>query len=74
MSIQSILFGGYIVGVVVCFGPAAVETNKAIQERYLQCRAEAKRPEYCQPFGEELSLLKAMAWPLWLSYQVAQAV
>jgi hypothetical protein len=67
----------YVVMVVVCFGPATVQSERARAEYQAQCRAEragdAEGLRWCPVGGPSASdgLGKAMAWPLWLSYMAA---
>ncbi len=61
----------YMIMFLVCFGPATVDTEKAIAEHKAEC---AKSPQTPCPLGPSMSdgAFKAMFWPLWLSYKVAK--
>ncbi len=67
----------YIVGVVLCFGPATVQSERAQAEYRAQCRAErtgdADGLKWCAVGGPNVSdgAPKAIFWPLWLSYLAA---
>lgn len=60
----------YILGMIVCFGPATVESEQADRDHDAIC---APQP-LCHGFGPSVGdgLLKAMFWPLWISYKVAK--
>jgi hypothetical protein len=61
----------YALAVVVCFGPATVESERAQQEHKAEC---AKTPQQPCTWGPMLSdgLPKAIFWPFWLSYKLAK--
>ena len=60
----------YGIGVIGCFGPATVESERAMNEHAATC---TPRPS-CEYFGPSISdgIFKAMFWPMWLSYQAAK--
>lgn len=60
----------YGLGVIVCFGPATVESEIAKREHSETC---IPKPN-CVYFGPTKidGVLKAMFWPMWLSYHVAK--
>lgn len=69
---------GYAVAGLICFGPAAVEEDALEVAKKAEC--EADRAEVyvhtCKSWArnEFRPLLKAMAWPLWLSYRTAARI
>lgn len=60
----------YVIGVIVCFGPATVQSEQAKDEHMATCEPQP----HCRLFGPKASdgLFKALFWPLWLSYTVAR--
>ena len=67
----------YVVGIVVCFGPATVQSERARVVYQAQCRAEragdAEQLRWCLVKGPSHvdGMPKAIFWPLWLSYMAA---
>jgi hypothetical protein len=67
----------YIVGAVLCFGPATVQSERAQVEYQAQCRAaragDVDGLKWCPVGGPNISngVPKAIFWPLWLSYMAA---
>jgi hypothetical protein len=67
----------YVVAAVICFGPATVQSERAAAEYRAQCRAERAGDtdglKWCAVGGPNISagVLKALLWPLWLSYMAA---
>jgi hypothetical protein len=68
---------GYLAMIIVCFGPATVQSEKARAEYQAQCRAEwahdSEAVRRCQIGGPSVTdgAPKALFWPLWLSYTLA---
>jgi hypothetical protein len=68
---------GYLAMIVVCFGPATVQSEKARAEYQAQCRAEwahdLEALRRCPIGGPSVTdgAPKAIFWPLWLSYTLA---
>lgn len=71
------LFAAYALAAVVCFGPATVQSERAQEEYRARCRAEKAGDKdglvWCDVGGPSKSdgLPKAMFWPFWLSYMLA---
>lgn len=69
----------YAVMVVLCFGPATVQSERAAAEVRAQCRANnegrTEEQKMCDFIGPRMSdgLPKALFWPLWLSYTAASS-
>lgn len=67
----------YVLGAVLCFGPAMVQSERARDEHLQRCKAERANDKealkWCPAFGPSPSdaFPKAVAWPLWISYTVA---
>jgi hypothetical protein len=67
----------YLVMIVICFGPATVQSEKASAEYQARCRAEkagdAEAVRWCSLSGPSIAdgAPKAIFWPLWLSYVAA---
>ena len=59
----------YLLGFVVSFGPATHESERAEDAHKATCTPQPN----CQMFGPQRSdgALKAMFWPLWLSYRIS---
>lgn len=64
---------GYVVIVVVFFGPAQVETERADEASYQRCVAE-RGAMNCTSWGSGAGIFKAVLWPFWLSYKAAEAL
>ena len=67
----------YVLGAVLCFGPATVQSERAQAEYRAQCRTEragdTEGLKWCAVGGPNISdgAPKALFWPLWLSYMLA---
>ena len=63
---------------MICFGPATVQSEAARKEYMAQCLSESagepERLRWCGIGGLSASegLIKAVLWPLWLSYMAAK--
>lgn len=72
------LAAAYGAGIVLSFGPATVQSERAAAEFKVQCRAErqgdTEGQKWCAVTGPNMTdgLAKAMAWPMWISYTVAK--
>lgn len=71
------LAAAYAAMVVICFGPATVQSERARDKHIAACRAmhegDKDRQDWC-PLGAPSTadgLPKALFWPLWLSYTAA---
>jgi uncharacterized membrane protein len=68
----------YWLGVVVCFGPATVQSEDAQREHREQCAraytVDRLSVNACAAAGPSHTdgLWKAMLWPLWVSYTIAK--
>ena len=79
MSEKMIAFAAaaYALVGVVCFGPATVQSENAMDEYRAKCMVERAGDtdalRWCRIDGPSASdgLHKAIFWPLWLSYMVA---
>lgn len=60
----------YVVGAIISFGPATVESENA---EYLHEATCSPQPS-CRAFGPSAStgVFKAAFWPMWLSYSIAK--
>lgn len=65
--------GLYLLGAVVCFGPATVQSERSRDEHRAECARTPALPCAYGPMPSD-GLFKAMFWPLWLSYTVAKGV
>ena len=72
-----IFVAAYAVMVVLCFGPATAQSERAQVKHIAECRAahegDRDRQALCRMYGPMPSdgLPKALFWPLWLSYTAA---
>lgn len=62
----------YLLMMVVTFGPATIESERAMEAYKKECAAEGK-PCVWGPSRSD-ALFKAMFWPFWLSYKAAEAM
>lgn len=75
--VMMIFVAAYVVMIVLCFGPATVQSERAREQHLAECRAvhegDRDRQALCGASGPMVSdgLPKAMFWPLWLSYTAA---
>jgi hypothetical protein len=77
LSIQVCFGAAYLAGVVICFGPATIESERAQALVSAKCAVDfpddISTRRICQiPSPPALAGgLKALAWPFWLSYAAA---
>ena len=67
----------YLIIAVFCFGPATVQSEKSINDRCQSAFDGNKQAIVdCESKALEVleGMIKAMFWPLWLSYTVADEV
>ena len=66
----------YVAGIVVCFGPATVQSEAAKKEFIAEClaRQDQLNKSWCYIGGPSSAdgVAKAVFWPFWLSYTVAK--
>lgn len=76
-KVAQLFFVVYLAMIVICFGPATVQSEKASAEYQARCRAEkagdAEAIRWCSVSGPSVTdgAPKAIFWPLWLSYTAA---
>ena len=69
----------YAIGIVLSFGPATVQSERAGEAYRATCKAERLNNlewmKWCDVGGPSKTdgLPKAFFWPLWLSYTVANS-
>jgi len=73
----ALLAAAYVAGIVLCFGPATLQSERASAAQRAQCMAEREGDQegrkWCAltPSSATDGLPKALFWPLWLSYTAA---
>lgn len=77
LSIPVCFGAAYLAGVVICFGPATVESERAQALVSAKCAADfpddtsTRRVCQASPPPALAGGIKALAWPFWLSYATA---
>lgn len=77
LSIPDCFGAAYLAGVVICFGPATVESERAQALVSAKCATDfpddtsTRRVCQASPPPALAGGIKALAWPLWVSYVAA---
>jgi hypothetical protein len=63
----------YVLMIVATFGPATIESERAIEKHDQACDVQRKPCYFGRPSKAD-GLMKAIFWPFWLSYKAAEAI